>query len=259
MPIRLDQGRFGRRGRRVRRPRTPRALEDRYTQAINRVSRELFAVIARDIAPILRDHERAQRADQREIVQGLLRLRLTRLARRRASRLVDQFGRELDRENAEIFEEVIGIPAAEASTATAETLGVWRRNNIELIESIPLKTSDQILEVLSEGLSQGTSPRTLRRLIQERFEVGRSRADLIARDQILKGNAALTQQRQTEVGISSYRWSTSGDDRVREFHADLNGQTFQWNDPPVTNSQGDRNHPGEDYQCRCVAIPILPF
>ena len=32
---------------------------------------------------------------------------------------------------------------------------------------------------------------------------------------------------------------------------------FDWDDPPVTNDDGDTNAPGEDYRCRCVAIPQI--
>jgi SPP1 gp7 family putative phage head morphogenesis protein len=64
--------------------------------------------------------------------------------------------------------------------------------------------------------------------------------------------------RQTQAGISEYEWSTSGDERVRSSHDELDGTRQSWDDPPVTNDDGDTNHPGEDYQCRCVAIPVLP-
>src|SRR5690606_27552239 len=64
--------------------------------------------------------------------------------------------------------------------------------------------------------------------------------------------------RQTAAGIEEYIWTTSGDERVREMHAKLDGKRFKWSDPPVTNAQGDRNNPGEDYQCRCTAYAVLP-
>lgn len=45
--------------------------------------------------------------------------------------------------------------------------------------------------------------------------------------------------------------------RVRDTHVALNGETFSWSDPPVTSETGERNHPGEDYSCRCVAVAVL--
>jgi hypothetical protein len=41
------------------------------------------------------------------------------------------------------------------------------------------------------------------------------------------------------------------DERVREEHAALEGQTFAWSSPPAVG------HPGEDFQCRCVALPVI--
>jgi hypothetical protein len=53
-------------------------------------------------------------------------------------------------------------------------------------------------------------------------------------------------------------WSTVQDERVRERHAELNGKRFKWGDPPVVDIQtGRRAESGEDYQCRCVALPVF--
>lgn len=75
---------------------------------------------------------------------------------------------------------------------------------------------------------------------------------------MLKANAKLNEDRQKEAGVERYIWSAGADDRVRPMHRDLDGKTFRWDDPPITNPQGDRNHPGQDYQCRCGAIPLMP-
>jgi SPP1 gp7 family putative phage head morphogenesis protein len=86
---------------------------------------------------------------------------------------------------------------------------------------------------------------------KDAFGVGDSRAKLIGRDQVSKATGELNSIRQKEVGIDKYRWLTSGDSRVRSSHAENNGQVFEWGSPPSTG------HPGEDIQCRCVAIPII--
>ena len=47
---------------------------------------------------------------------------------------------------------------------------------------------------------------------------------------------------------------------MRKDHKRLNGKIFSWNDPPVIDTRtGRRGHPGDDYQCRCVAIPVFDF
>ena len=86
----------------------------------------------------------------------------------------------------------------------------------------------------------------------------RSHADLIARDQTLRLNAELTRERQTAVGIEKFIWSTSGDERVRESHADLDGKTFSWDDLPTVDDEDDVM-PGANYQCRCAALAVVPW
>jgi SPP1 gp7 family putative phage head morphogenesis protein len=53
-------------------------------------------------------------------------------------------------------------------------------------------------------------------------------------------------------------WSTSHDRRVRDSHKELNGRVFTWDNPPIVDpARGRRAHPGQDYGCRCVAVPVM--
>lgn len=128
---------------------------------------------------------------------------------------------------------------------------IFLSENVDLITSISTDHFDQIEDIVREGFAKGTQTRTLRKMIEERFNVSRSRAALIARDQVSKLNGQITMDRQQKLGISKYVWSTSGDERVRDTHRANDGKVFAWNDPPATG------HPGQDYQCRCVAEPIF--
>lgn len=134
----------------------------------------------------------------------------------------------------------------------------FRQENLDKITSLADGEIDTLEGILDDAEASGMRVEDLRKQIQERFDVTRSKADLLARDQVLSLNAKITQSRQTQAGISKYIWSSSGDERVREMHDDLDGTEQAWDDPPVTNEDGDTNHPGEDYQCRCVAIPVIP-
>lgn len=46
-----------------------------------------------------------------------------------------------------------------------------------------------------------------------------------------------------------YIWRTEGDERVRDSHAQNDGEIFAWNEKPSTG------HPGEAANCRCWAVP----
>ena len=138
-------------------------------------------------------------------------------------------------------------------------LSVWTKNNALLIQDIPRKTMNQIrdatIETLQSGRSVSDMTKDIYDIMSERTDVTDSRARLIARDQVAKLNGNLTQERQKDIGVEGYIWRTVGDERVRETHEEVDGKFFSWDNPP---DDTDGNHPGEDYQCRCWAEPVLP-
>lgn len=130
-----------------------------------------------------------------------------------------------------------------------------RRTNLSLIRDVG---SDQVakLEALfSNAGNMGVRSEDLTVSIREILDVGQSRADLIARDQMLKFNASVQQVAQRSAGATEYIWSTSGDERVRPEHAALDGTRQSWDDPPLVD--GERLNPGEAVQCRCGAVPVI--
>jgi SPP1 gp7 family putative phage head morphogenesis protein len=84
------------------------------------------------------------------------------------------------------------------------------------------------------------------------------RAKLIATDQVYKIAAESQSYYAIQAGSRSYIWLTRADERVRPGHARLHRTRQRWNRPPVTGAHGNRNHPGMDIACRCVAVPALP-
>lgn len=141
--------------------------------------------------------------------------------------------------------------------APGVAIDAYRAANVARIKSIAQERLWEFSDLLDEAEAGGWRVERLAKAIREQFDVSRSKAKLLAKDQTLKLGAAITKERQTQSGITRYIWSTSGDERVREGHRDLDGTVQSWDDPPDTGD-GERNHPGEDYQCRCVAIPVLP-
>lgn len=139
-------------------------------------------------------------------------------------------------------------------------LGKWVEENVDLIKTIPKDSLAKMRELVLEGYRKGKPTTQIVKEIQAVYGTDRRHAQLIARDQIAKLNAEITRIQQTDAGVTEYIWSTSGDSRVRESHAALNNKRFKWNDPPVVDAKtGRRCHPGEDYQCRCVALAVFDF
>ena len=54
---------------------------------------------------------------------------------------------------------------------------------------------------------------------------------------------------KNERPTARYVWRTRGDGKVRVTHAENDGHVFSGDNPPATG------HPGEDYNCRCEAVP----
>ena len=125
--------------------------------------------------------------------------------------------------------------------------------NIALINSIPQQYLDKVEQAVMASLQAGTLNATLADDLLKIEGVTKSRAKLIARDQLGKINSRLSQIRQQSLGITHYFWSTSLDERVRDRHRRWDGDRIAWDTPTIDG------HPGHAIQCRCTAIPDLDF
>jgi len=154
---------------------------------------------------------------------------------------------------------LIGISLREADAGVAAQVDNFIAINTSRIKSL---VGEQLLDLktlLGRPRTLGTiHVSDLKKQIMATVDVTKAKAALLARDQTLTLNAQITRTRQQNVGITEYVWTTSGDERVRDAHAELDGTVNRWDDPPVSSEDGRRNHPGEDYQCRCTAFPVLP-
>lgn len=144
----------------------------------------------------------------------------------------------------------LGLDVRESLGATIEHLRDW---NVRLMKNAGQAYADDVADVLSDPENWGISLEALTQKILDRADVSESRAELIARDQTQKMNASINKTRQQHAGISQFVWSTSLDERVRDSHAENEGETFDWTNPPA-----ETGLPGDDVNCRCVAVPVLP-
>ena len=99
-------------------------------------------------------------------------------------------------------------------------------------------------------------------MIRRSYRVTASKAKFLARQESNLFLSKYKESRYEQAGIKKYIWTTvqgSPAHPVRPEHAKLNGKTFYFSKPPIVNKKGDRKNPGEDYNCRCVARPVLEF
>ena len=132
--------------------------------------------------------------------------------------------------------------------------------NAALIKSVPGEAIQKIQNEIINGYQAGRPASKIAKAVNLAYVAEKSRARFIARDQVAKLNSQINRAQQEDAGVKEYIWSTSGDSRVREGHRALDGKRFKWSSPPIVDAKtGRRCHPGEDYQCRCVALAVFDY
>ena len=255
------------RRRRIPRQRYPKSIEMEYGKAIVALVQhartayaplltELPALLAR-VAVARQDDNTgesdAQRA-RRLIAEATMRLEhairpadIEALAHRFATR-TEQFQKgQLQKQ----VRAALGVDVAASDAKIPTLVQHFVAENLSLIKSIPADMSTRLDKSVTQAFTTGQRHEDLAREIQARFDIGERHARLIARDQIGKLAGQVNASRQRSIGITHWTWRTVGDERVRDEHEALDGQTFSYEDPP------DEGLPGEPVQCRCSAEPIF--
>lgn len=128
--------------------------------------------------------------------------------------------------------------------------------NGSLITGLADDTLKRIEQTVYNNSIAGNSVTTLRKALQEDFGVSDRRAKLIARDQTAKLNSDLNRRRQEQAGVTSYTWTTSRDERVRERHRQLDGKVYKWGE--ATGAENGLP-PGQPINCRCISRGLVEF
>lgn len=259
---------FGTARPRRRQPRmlAPDGIVREYTLAILRyvaltraAFEQLFAELPELLASAARERQDADRADAGESkrIQALVDAARERIANAfgadELERLAGEFGSRTSVFNREQLARqtraAFGVDVIGTDRKVGGIVEGFVAENVALIKNIPAKLADDIGGAALRAVTTGQLHSDLAKDIEARFGVARSRAKLIARDQVSKLTGQINIARQKELGGTGYIWRTSNDERVRDEHKALNGQRFEYDEPP---SEG---HPGEAIQCRCYAEP----
>lgn len=144
-----------------------------------------------------------------------------------------------------------------AESAVGAVARQRQKEQVELIKSLPLEAGLRAQKLSQEAMMGSRRASEVAEELARTEEVTASRATLIARTEIAKANASLTQARAQYVGATHYIWRTAEDADVRDSHAQMDGKIFRFDDPPYVEGEGNHG-PGEIYNCRCYAEPIIP-
>lgn len=180
-----------------------------------------------------------------------------------ATSVADRMIRDVDRiDRREWYgrsQEISKLLDAEIQGApTGATYRKLQAEQVSLITSLPTKAAERVNKLAIEGVIKGQRADQIAAAIMETGEVTKSRANLIARTEVARAQANLTQARAEYVGCTEYIWRTVGDSDVRHDHKVLNGKVFRYDSPPIADeASSTRSNPGCIWNCRCHADPII--
>lgn len=261
---------------RMRKPPRPINIQREYTHELDQMVKYLNKLFAEEVYPKLPaiiDKAQAHRSkadssrrdaysDDVDHIMNTVEIRFKqKYSKPVKTGIIRHIGNLINNFSKKVFEgqieTLVGTNVFVSEPWLNEEMSAFVKENVDLITKWSDALKSQAEEIIMRGARSGSNPSDIASELKDRIGVVGSRYDMIARDQTNKFNSQLTMVRQQDLGLDKYTWDTSHDERVRASHAELDGQVFSYDDPPVTNEDGDTNNPGEDYNCRCAAIPYI--
>lgn len=145
----------------------------------------------------------------------------------------------------------------------SQPFGEMITQSAEYIKTLPRNVATRIVKRVSKLTLEGRRASEIAIDIKKYFpEATKASAMLIARTQVAKTYAAITQTRAQSVGVTYYVWHTVGGPLVRDSHKHMNDVIVFYNEAPSPEmligkkSQG-YYHAGGIYNCRCYMEPVI--
>jgi SPP1 gp7 family putative phage head morphogenesis protein len=167
----------------------------------------------------------------------------------RAGRALSDFQREqLVRQ----MRDALGVDPLLLDRQLGARMRGWVHENIALIQDLPRSVVSQIEKAVLRTLTGAGDEDALAGLLARRLDVGDSRAEALARDQLGRLYGQLNADRQREAGITHFVWRTMRDLNVRPTHRRREGTIYAW------SGRGAPSYlPGDEWGCRCWGEPVM--
>lgn len=175
---------------------------------------------------------------------------------------VDKISSDLQKQFSETVVDVEGItvePDITPGIAKAMREKLTLATDLE-IKNYSIELTQELRAKVQQNLFAGGRADRLQKILESQYGFAKRKARFIAEQETSLAVSKFREERYKEIGSTEYIWSTSNDSLVRQDHQELNKRVFSWKSPPIVDTaRGRRANPGEDYNCRCVAIPILNY
>lgn len=151
-----------------------------------------------------------------------------------------------------------GMPVVQYQMTDAykDALAASIAENVSLIKSIPAQLHERVGGMVSRAFARGSDWGGLYKELLASFRVTKSRAKLIASDQVAKATGNCVRLRQMEVGIRRAKWLHSGGGKKpRKDHQEANGKIYEVE--KGCKISGKYILPGQLINCRCTCRSII--
>lgn len=149
----------------------------------------------------------------------------------------------------------------------------WQNNLKLYIKDWTQKEIVQLRKDMQDSVFAGNRYETAVKTIESSYDVSINKAKFLARQETGLLMAKFKEVRYQDAGIKKFVWkcvSGSANHPVRATHKICDNKTFGWDNPGELDKNGlvkvggvqkpaGGKNPGEDYNCRCYAKPIVEF
>lgn len=137
----------------------------------------------------------------------------------------------------------------------------WQENMDLWIKNFAESEIKDLRQKIQQNSFAGGRYQDLVKSIERSYNVTSNKAKFLARQETALLMAKFKETKYLKSGVYEYKWGCvkgTPSHPVRPDHRRLENQIFRWDNPPITNTKTNaRNNPGQDYNCRCFAIPLV--
>lgn len=249
----------------------PKEVGVRYNAELQRMVNAIQQEINKTVTPKIRYLAPEYTADSWvDTIQSTIQLLRDRLSgpafKIFAERLATNFVTSINDRNIKSMGKMFGSFGVDVTTGNKQVndfLQASVAENIQLITSIQTQYLDRVETLVLTNMRAGLRPSSIQQQLQDQFGVTKNRARMIARDQTSKASNGLARKRMQASGLEFFQWVTSKDERVRSRHSSIANKVtmygkgiYRWDDLPLSD-KGEPIAPGDDFNCRCIARPVL--
>lgn len=218
------------------------------------------------------DFEQAVRAQEQRFVRKLQAIdrKLAQIlpeeitGKLQVEQLFDRSLWKVDKEFRKTVENITVAPQL-TDAARKRIADEWQTNMRLWVKDFTESEITKLRKGIQKSAFAGNRYESAVKTIQDSYDVSKNKAKFLARQETSLLMTKFKETRYVDAGVEWYQWgcvSGSKNHPVRPWHKALEGKRFRWDDPPITTKAGEpirRNNPGQDYNCRCFAKPLVSF